>query len=406
MNHAQRRYMPVSIALVSVLALLFAACARPRESDSKKTPSPAPSPSPSPTPPPTPDEPALAEVGTFDEPLYVTAPAGDPRLFVVEKTGRVRIVAGGQIKPAPFIDLAGQVTGGSEQGLLSIAFAPDYPSSGLVYVNFTDRAGDTRVWEYRVSSDPDQVDPSSARELLLIDQPFANHNGGLLLFDQTGKLIVGMGDGGSGGDPGNRAQDLGSLLGKLLRIDPRKPSGGKPYGIPKDNPFTIRAGARPEIWAYGLRNPWRFSFEPKSGDLYLADVGQNRVEEVNYVPAHRIGAANFGWRVYEGDQRFTNERLDESQTIRPVVVYPLDATCAVTGGYVYRGEVKTLSGVYLYGDYCAGFVRGFRVLGGAAVDSKEFPALATRQLSSFGEDSAGQLYITSLGGKVFRVVRK
>lgn len=394
-------------ALLIVVGLLGAACPRRADRPSPKPTAASESPSPSPPePPPPPDEPALAEVGIFDQPLYVTAPAGDGRLFVVEKTGKVRILEAGQVKPNPFIDLSGQVTTGGERGLLSMAFAPDYSLSGLAYVNYTDLSGDTRVVEYKISGDPDRLNPATAREILFIDQPFANHNGGLLKFDRSGMLIVGMGDGGSGGDPGNRAQSLSQLLGKLLRIDPRNPSVGKPYGIPAGNPFVNRPAARPEIWAYGLRNPWRFSFDPTTADLYLADVGQNRVEEVNFVPAASIAGANFGWRVYEGDRRFTNENLDQSQTIRPVVVYPLEGTCAVTGGYVYRGEVNTLKGTYLYGDFCAGFVKGFKISGGVAVDHLDFPALGTSQLSSFGEDSSGQLYITSLAGRVFKIVRK
>lgn len=402
--------LPRAIVFV-VLVVFLAACAkRSSAPNARATVTPA-SPAssstePSPTPPEPPDEPALAEVGSFDRPLYVTAPAGDSRLFVVEKTGRVRIFAGGQVKPNAFLDLSREVSNGSEQGLLSIAFAPDYSFSGLVYADYTDRKGDTRVVEYKVSSDPDRIDPATRREILFVDQPFANHNGGLLIFDRLGVLIVGMGDGGSGGDPSNRAQDLSSLLGKLLRIDARNPAGGRPYGIPSDNPFVSRASARPEIWAYGLRNPWRFSLEPATGDLYLGDVGQNRVEEIDYVPADKIAGANFGWRVFEGNLRYTSERLDVSQTIQPVIVYPLDGTCAVTGGFLYRGEVNTLRGAYLYGDYCAGFVKSFRLSGGAVVDPKEYPALATPELSSFGEDGFGQLYITSLAGKVYRVTKK
>lgn len=403
MGVAARRKTRVLLGALIFSLLLAAGCTNRRNNRPGGTPAV----SPTPEPPPPPDEPALAEVGAFDEPLYLTAPPGDSRLFVVEKTGKVRVVAGGQIEPAPFLDISSRVSKGYEQGLLSIAFAPDYGQSGLVYVNYTDQRGDTRIVEYRVSADPNRLDPGSAREILFVDQPFANHNGGLLSFDRSGMLIAGMGDGGSGGDPGNRAQNLGNLLGKLLRIDPRRPPPGRAYGIPSDNPFANRAGARPEVWAYGLRNPWRFSFDPATGDLYLADVGQNRWEEVNYVPAESIPGANFGWRVYEGNERFTRESLDQSQTVRPVAVYPLSgSTCSVTGGYVYRGEVNTLKGTYLYGDFCAGFVKGFRISNGAAADERDFPVLATGQLSSFGEDASGQLYVTSLAGKVFRIVRK
>lgn len=374
----------------------------------QSSPSPSPSVSPTPEPDPPPDEPALAEVGSFDQPLYVTAPVNDPRLFVVEKAGKIKVVVDGQIRPSPFLDLADKILSGGEQGLLSLAFSPDYGKSGLAYVYYINNDGDIRVVEYNVSSDPNRLDPATAREILAVPHPtFSNHDGGLLAFDPSGMLIVGTGDGGGGGDPSNRAQSLSDLLGKLLRIDPRHPSEGRGYGIPSNNPFRNREGARPEIWAFGLRNPWRFAFAPKTNELFLADVGQNRWEEINFVPPGQVPGANFGWRVYEGLEKFSNENLDQSQTIRPVVVYPLSAgNCAVIGGYVYRGEVNSLKGTYIYGDHCAGFVKGFKISGGAVVDHRDFPSLTTTDLSSFGEDSAGQLYITSLGGKVFRVVRK
>jgi hypothetical protein len=338
----------------------------------------------------------------------VTAPPEDPRIFVVEKTGRIKAVIGGQTKPKSFLDVSDKILTSGEQGLLSLAFSPDYEKSGLAYVYYINKRGDVEVVEYRVSSDPDRLDSATAREVLSIPHPtFSNHDGGLLLFDPSGMLIVGTGDGGGGGDPSNRAQSLSELLGKLLRIDPRHPSEGRGYGIPSNNPFLNRQGARPEIWAYGLRNPWRFSFSPETNDLFLGDVGQNRWEEVNFVPAARIAGSNFGWKVFEGEERFSQGGLDQSQTVRPVVVYPLrGGTCAVMGGYVYRGEVNTLKGTYLYGDHCAGFVKGFKISDGAAVDHRDFPGLATPDLSSFGEDSSGQLYLTSLAGKVFRIVRK
>ncbi|MDX1661786.1 MAG: PQQ-dependent sugar dehydrogenase, partial [Gemmatimonadota bacterium] len=236
----------------------------------------------------------------LDFPLHVTAPSGDPRLFIVEKSGRVRIRKDGALLDEPFLDLSGQVSGGSEQGLLSIAFHPDYASNGRFFVDYTNRAGDTRVVEYRVSNDPDRADPASARTILEVAQPFSNHNGGLVAFGPDGMLYVGLGDGGSGGDPGENGQDRSTLLGTLLRIDV---DGGEPYAIPADNPFVDDPDARGEIWAWGLRNPWRFAFDRSTGDLYIADVGQNRFEEVNAVSGAGKGL-NYGWDVVEGDACF------------------------------------------------------------------------------------------------------
>jgi len=348
----------------------------------------------------------LIEVGRFDQPIYVAAPSGDPRLFVVEKGGRIKVLVEGKTLQTPFLNFAGNVSSGSEQGLFSIAFAPDYASSGLAYVSYTDRGGDSLVDEYRVSSDPNRLDPKSRRQILFVKQPFANHNGGLILFDPSGMLVLGLGDGGSGGDPGNRAQNLGELLGKFVRIDPRRPSSGIAYGIPSDNPFVGRSGARAEIWAYGLRNPWRFSFDSATRNLWVGDVGQNRVEEINYVPPPAQPGANFGWRKYEGDQLFTDDRIDESKLVRPIHTYALaGSACAVTGGSVYRGEVKSLRGLYIYADVCEGKIKGLRVRGGAAVEHTVFDLPMVPNLASFGEDSTGELYVASLSGPVYRIAK-
>lgn len=316
------------------------------------------------------------------------------------------IFADGQTVRTPFLDISGQVSSGGERGLFSIAFAPDYAQSGLAYVSFTDTNGDSRIVEYKVDpANQNRLDPGSRREILFEEQPFANHNGGLVAFDSTGMLIIGFGDGGGRGDPGNRAQNLGVLLGKFLRIDPRRPSGGRPYGIPPDNPFVSRQGARPEIWAYGLRNPWRWWFDPTTNDLYVGDVGQNRTEEINYVPPSSQPGANYGWPRYEGNGVFRPDtRIDESRLVRPILTYPLGGdTCAVTSGGVYRGEVESLRGFYLYGDFCEGIIKGFRVRNGAATDERTFRDLRVPSLSSFGEDSAGQMYAISLRGDVFRI---
>jgi len=352
-------------------------------------------------------QPALEEVGKFDMPIHVAAPDGDERLFVVEKKGKVLVVAGGKTLVTPALDITDQVSSQGERGLFSIAFPPGQRGEKFAYVSFTDTSGDSRIWEYQFGQDPNVLDPASKRQILFVDQPFANHNGGLIVFDPTGMLIVGLGDGGSGGDPGNRAQNLGELLGKLLRIDPAHPSGGLAYGVPSDNPFVGRPGARGEVWAYGLRNPWRFWFDPKTKDLFVGDVGQNAVEEIDFVPPAAQSGANFGWRAYEGDKRFSDDRIDESRLIRPVLTYPLgDGHCSVTGGHVYRGRVGSLSGFYLYGDFCGGVVAGFKVSGGAAVEKRSFEQLKVPQLVSFGQDSSGETYVVSLQGAVYRVVPK
>ena len=341
----------------------------------------------------------------LDFPLWLTSPPDDPRLFVVEKGGRVVIVENGAPLPTPFLDLRGQVSTGSEQGLLSLAFHPDYAANGRFFVNFTDPAGDTRVVEYRASpADPDRADSGTARVVLAIEQPFSNHNGGLVLFGPDGMLYVGMGDGGSGGDPQGNGQDLGALLGKMLRIDV---DGGQPYASPQDNPFVDTAGARPEVWAYGLRNPWRFSFDRETGDLYIADVGQNRTEEVNAVSGAGRGL-NYGWNVMEGTSCFEpREGCDEEGLTLPVTEYDHGDGCSVTGGYVYRGAaIPDLRGTYLYSDYCSGFVRGFRYTNGRAENERRFTELepADHSVSSFGEDAAGELYILTAGGGVYKIV--
>ncbi|MEO7803138.1 MAG: PQQ-dependent sugar dehydrogenase, partial [Actinomycetota bacterium] len=264
---------------------------------------------PSPTAPFLQGEPVLQKVGDFDQPIYVTAPKDDPRLFVVEKTGRVKVLPTNDV----FLDLSKEVSNGNEQGLFSLAFAPDYAASGLAYVDYTDLKGDTRVVEFKVDpANRNRLEPASRREVLFVKQPFPNHNGGLVLFDTQGRLIVGFGDGGSGNDPGNRAQDPKELLGKLLRIDLTKPN------------------TPPEILAFGLRNPWRFSYDAE-GNLWVGDVGQNAEEEVNRVPAASVSGANFGWRKYEGNMKVTEDKIDESKLIRPVFTYPTSSGCSVTG---------------------------------------------------------------------------
>jgi glucose/arabinose dehydrogenase len=346
----------------------------------------------------------LQKVGDFDQPTYVTQPSGDDRdLFLVEKTGRIHVVSAGKLVSTPFLDLSDQVSTGSEQGLLSLAFAPDYRKSGLLYVDYTDTAGDTRVVEYRrSSSDPLLADPQSAREVLVIDQPYSNHNGGLVVFGPDDLLYVGLGDGGSANDPERRGQDLSTLLGKILRIDPR-PSGGRPYSIPDSNPYVGRSGARPEIYSYGLRNPWRFSFDSLTRALAIGDVGQVQFEEVDLVARGDGRGANFGWSAYEGFARFNDDQRAPN-AVAPVLVYTHEVGCSITGGYVVRDRsLPTLYGRYLYGDYCAGQLRSFPARSGGRADDDRALGLEVPQLSSFGEDNAGHVYATSLEGPVYRL---
>jgi len=346
----------------------------------------------------------LAKVGDFQQPLYVAQPPDeDDDLYVVEKEGRIILVDDGKPLTEPFLDLGDEVSIGSEQGLLSVAFAPDYSSSGRLYVNFTDTEGDTRIQEFRRDADdPSRADPASRRELLRIDQPFENHNGGLLLFGPDDLLYVGTGDGGSAGDPMGNAQDLSTLLGKILRIEP-EPAGDQPYGIPSSNPFLDDPGARGEIYSYGLRNPWRFSFDRLDRALSIGDVGQDSLEEIDLVGRGQGRGANFGWSAFEGNERFNPDQEAEG-AIPPVLTYPLTEACAVTGGYVVRDEsLRSLYGRYLYGDFCVGELRSFTARPGREAEDDRPLGLEVPQLSSFGEDNRGRIYAVSLNGSVYRL---
>jgi glucose/arabinose dehydrogenase len=340
-------------------------------------------------------------------PLYLTAPLGDPRLFIVEKGGTIRVVQDGALLPTPFFDISGQVSTGDEQGLLGLAFDPAYSTSGRFVVHYTDLAGDSQVAAYRVSSDPNVADPATAVTILAVDQPFGNHNGGQVLFGPDGFLYVMLGDGGSGGDPGGRGQSLDDLLGAILRLEPVDGGG---YTVPADNPFVGDPGARQEVWSYGLRNPWRVDFDPATGDLYVADVGQQRWEEVSVstVLAGAGRGVNFGWRIMEGPVCFGAESCDQGGLELPVVSYGRDVGCSITGGGVYRGSaIPALQGHYFYGDYCRGWVRSFRLVNGVAVDQFEWPDLAPGgSVLSFGRDAAGEMYVLSAGGGVYRIVPK
>ena len=344
---------------------------------------------------------AVEVASGFSDPLYLTAPPGDDRLFVVEQAGRVRIIEDGAVLPQPFLDIRARVSSGGERGLLSIAFHPRYATNGYLYANYTDLVGDTRIERYSVSAaSRDAADPASAQLVLSVAQPFANHNGGLVVFGPDGMLYVGLGDGGSGGDPQNNGQSSATLLGKVLRLDV---DGGTPYAIPAGNPFIGQAGARPEIWALGLRNPWRFAFDRVAGLLYVADVGQNAWEEITVVAANRPGV-NYGWRILEGSSCYAEATCNAQGLERPAVEYSHDEGCSVTGGAPYRGSaIPGLAGHYFYSDYCTAFLRSFRYENGRAVDPRSWDVGPLKSVLSFGEDAAGELYVLSGEGRVYRL---
>jgi glucose/arabinose dehydrogenase len=341
-------------------------------------------------------------VSGLTDPVYLTAPAGDPRLFVVQQDGRIRIVRDGHLLPRPFLDLVALVGYGGERGLLSMAFHPHYAQNGWFFVNYTNRDGDTRIERFRVGSDPDLADPSSRQLVLEIQQPYANHNGGHILFGPDGMLYIGMGDGGSGGDPHGNGQNRANLLGDLLRIDV---DGGSPYAVPADNPFAHTPGMRGEIWAWGLRNPWRFCFDAQDGLLYIADVGQNRWEEIDVVGARESGL-NFGWNRMEGAHCYRTP-CDPKGLVEPVVEYGHGDGCSITGGFVYRGtRLPGMSGHYFYADYCQGWIRSFLWRGGQLVQHRQWDIPFSGSILSFGLDAAGELYVLTGNGRVSRLVWK
>ena len=335
-------------------------------------------------------------------PVFALAPPGDlTRLFVVEQGGTIRVLRNDTLLPVPFLDIRDRVSRGGEQGLLSMAFHPAYAANGYAYVSYTDAAGTSKVVRYRVS-DPETANPATAVEVLSVAQPYANHNGGLITFGPDGMLYVGLGDGGSGGDPLGHGQNLGTLLGSILRLDV---DAGSPYAIPADNPFVGQAGARGEIWVYGLRNPWRFSFDPALGDLYIGDVGQGALEEVDVLTAGE-GGANLGWNIMEGTSCYNAATCSTAGLTLPVTEYTHADGCSITGGVVYRGsDVPELQGRYLYADYCAGWVRSFTFFGGQPIDARQWPDLSPGPgVTSFAEDARGEVYVMTQGGSLYRIV--
>jgi glucose/arabinose dehydrogenase len=342
-------------------------------------------------------------------PVTAITNAGDGRLFLTMRNGLILIYENGGVLSQPFLDVRGLTTTDGERGLLSTAFHPRYAENGFFFIDYTNNSGDSVVARYRASADdPNRADPASARTLLTVGQPFANHNGGQLQFGPDGYLYIGLGDGGSGFDPGCRAQRADTLLGKLLRLDVDQNAGAPPfYGIPADNPFRGPGDPPDEVWALGLRNPWRFSFDRSTGDLWIGDVGQNQREEIDFQPASAKGGENYGWKVMEGTLCSTADACpagtpacDSSAFTPPVLEYAHNPHCAVTGGYVYRGGIAQIRGAYVFGDLCSGVVwAAFRQGAGFTVRTVAGQA---PQLTTFGEDAAGELYAATLGGKLFR----
>ena len=340
-------------------------------------------------------------------PLYLTAPEGDARLFVVEKGGTIRIVKDGSLLPIPFLDISSQVSTGREQGLLGLAFHPQYPTNGRFVVHYTDPAGDTRVSGFRVSPDPDVADAASEVAILAEDQPFSNHNGGQVLFGPDGYLYIMLGDGGSADDPGGRGQSLADLLGSILRVEPLEGGG---YAVPADNPFVSTAGARPEIWSYGLRNPWRIAFDAATGDLYIADVGQSRWEEVDVSPsADGAGRGlNFGWSVMEGPDCFLPSNCDTlGKNLRaPIAHYDHGVGSAVISGAVYRGtRLPELQGLFVYGDFRGGLWSVYYDGVNPPIVSDLVPNAPNIIAIGIGNPTKSDMYFSLLNGSIMRLAR-
>ena len=342
----------------------------------------------------------------LNSPVDLADPAdGSGRLFVVEQAGRVRIVRNGQMESTPLLDITDRVRCCGERGLLGIALPPNFAQKGYFYLNYTTEALgklQTRISRFHLTANTDIADPNSEQIVLIYDQPYVNHNGGGLAFGPDGFLYIGAGDGGSGGDPDNRAQNLTDLLGKMLRIDVET---GNPatYTVPASNPFVGQTSARPEIWAYGLRNPWRYSFDRLTGDLFIADVGQNAWEEIDFQPAASAGGENYGWRITEGSHCYNPDPCDKTGLVLPIAEYDRDNGRSVTGGFVYRGAAwPALQGIYLYGDYVTGRIWGLRPDGNGWENRLLLDS--SHNISSFGEDAAGEVYVIDHAGVLLRVV--
>ena len=354
---------------------------------------------------PDPNEYAWVAVVSGLERITDMVDAGDGRMLVLEQPGRIRLIQDGQLIAQPFLDISARVgSQGNEQGLLGFALHPNYAENGLFFVNYTKTNGDTVISRFQASAERTSADPAGEKVLLTVDQPYANHNGGSMAFGPDGYLYLGLGDGGSGGDPLGNGQKLTTLLGKVLRLDVDQ---GDTYAIPPDNPFGDGQKGRAEIWAYGLRNPWRFSFDRATGELYIGDVGQNQWEEIDYLPAGSAGGQNFGWNYREGANPYQGEPPAGLVLVEPVAQYKHPEGCSVTGGFVYRGsELPEFSGIYLYGDYCTGRVWGLlRLADGSWKNQVLFDSGAF--VTSFGEDRSGELYLLDQrAGAVLKLVKR
>lgn len=337
--------------------------------------------------------------GGLSSPVFMTQPLDDGRIFVVEQGGKIRVVRNGVLQTTPLLDIASRVLSGGERGLLSVAFHPQYATNHFFYVYFTNvGTGAIRIERFTATSNPEVADPASTKLIITTPHPVSNHNGGLLAFGPDGMLYAGLGDGGGGGDPDGNGQNFNALLGSLLRLDV---DHGDPYLIPPGNPFVGVAGRRGEIWAKGLRNPWRYSFDATTSLLYIADVGQGLHEEVNVVPTSSAGL-NYGWNVREGLSCYNAGSCSSTGFTPPIIDYPHGPACSITGGYVYHGSAITaIRGHYFYSDYCAGFLRSFRYENGQAVDQKDW-GLTAGNVSSFGVDFGGELYMIS-GSSILKI---
>jgi glucose/arabinose dehydrogenase len=340
----------------------------------------------------------LEPVAELDGPTAMADRAGDDSaIYIAERGGRVMRVAGGAVDGQPVLDISDRTTVDGERGLLGLDFSED---GSLLYVSYTNRDGDSRVDEYEM--DGNRAATGTRRTLIGVEQPYSNHNGGNVVIGPDGLLYFGLGDGGAADDPHGHGQDLSTLLGSLLRVDPAA-GGDAPYRVPDDNPFVDAGDAQPEIWAYGLRNPWRFSFDRETGDLWLADVGQNMTEEIDWLPFDQAAGANFGWNAFEGTRPFAGG-LDAEDAVPPVHEYQhTSVRHTVIGGYVYRGRaIDGLDGTYLYSDLYDGVIRGLVMDDGEITVDHEF-AVEVPQIVSFGEDARGELYALSLAGPVYRL---
>ncbi len=347
---------------------------------------------------------ATVEVASgLDRPVFAIAPWGDERLFIVEQPGRIRVISGGRLLDDPFLDITDEVgSEGLEQGLLGLAFHPRFPADERFFVYYTDVDGNTRLVSYRVSSEPNSADPTSGNELLTVRQPASNHNGGMLEFGTDGYLYVSLGDGGGANDQFGNGQRTDTLLGTILRLDV---DGAAPYSTPPDNPF-VGGGGAPDVWAFGLRNPWRFDIDPLTGLMFVADVGQAEWEEVTVVDSSKAGA-NFGWSIVEADECFAETPCETTGLEQPVIAYDHSEGCSIIGGFVYRGAlIPEVAGHYFYSDWCGGWVRSFLYNGTTMVEAIDWTTdLGTfGRILSFGRDGAGELYLLGGDGVVSRIV--